>query len=150
MQHLYVQLPQKVSPFIEDDFISVLNNIHRLRQQIDLLSKKLMWLVAEDKSTRYFPSSYYLTAYGLAHILDRHYYKIDRYADKAKFTIPIFEIVKLIRQASVLQVETIPGKSERRVLNAGRIIGISATGTPCRRISIITDAYGYIRTAYPS
>lgn len=150
MQHVYVQLPEKNFPFNEDDFISVLNNMHRLRQQIDLLSKKLMWLVAENKSTRYFPSSYYLTAYGLAHILDRHYYKIDRYADKAKFTISVAEIVKLIRQASVLQVEEIAGKSERRVLYAGRIIGKSPTGQPCEHISIITDAYGYIRTAYPS
>lgn len=150
MQRIHVQLPAKSFPFNEDDFISVLNNTHRIRQQVDHLSKRLMWLIAEDMKTRYFPASYYLSAYGLSHILDRHYYKIDRYHDKAKFTIPVAEIVKFIRLGSSLPAEEITGKSERRILHVGRIIGVSATGMPCKNITIITDAYGNIRTAYPS
>lgn len=109
-----------------------------------------MWLLAEEKKTRYFPSSYYLSAYGLSHILDRHYYKIDRYQAKAKFTVSVPEIVKIIRAGSSLPAEEITGKSERRILHVGRIIGVSATGMPCKNITIITDAYGNIRTAYPS
>lgn len=150
MQRIHVQLPAKVFPFNEDDFISVLNNTHRIRQQVDQLSKRLMWLIAEDLKTRYFPASYYLSAYSLSHILDRHYYKFDRYHDKAKFTISVSEIVKYIRMGATVHAERIPGKSECRIINAGRVIGMSASGTPCRYISIITDAYGYIRTAYPS
>lgn len=109
-----------------------------------------MWLLSEDKKARYFPSSYYLSAYGLSHILDRHYFKIDRYPAKAKFTVSVPEIVKFIRMGSTLPSEGIIGKSERRILHAGRIIGVSASGIPCKNITIITDAYGNIRTAYPS
>jgi hypothetical protein len=148
--NIYIQLPSRSFPFSEDDFISVLNNTHRIRQQIDGLSKRLMWLIAEDKKTRYFPASYYLSAYGLSHILDRHYFKIERYPDKAKFTIPVVDIVKYIRMAFVIQPQETTRKGELRILDAGKIIGVSATGIPCQNITIITDVNGYIRTAYPS
>ncbi len=149
MQHVFVQYPALSLPFNEDDFISALNNVHRTRKELDNLARKLLWMIPGDKRMRYFPCSYYLTAYSLSHILDRHYHKINRYPNKPKFTIPVPEIVELIRMGSEQQTEIIAEHGYRRTLYIGRSIGLSSNKQPCYSIVILTDWSGYIRSAYP-
>lgn len=108
-----------------------------------------MWLIPGDRQTHYFPSSYYLTAVALSHILDRHYYKVPRYPEKSKFTIPVPEIVRYIRMAFQVPSEPMIGLQRQRIMPTGVTIGKTHDGRACQSIVIVSDVYGYIRTAYP-
>lgn len=149
MAAVFVQYPCRFSTFREEEFIAHINNLYRLQNEINKLSKRAMWLIPGDRQTRFFPSTYYLTAVALSHILDRHYFKVPRYPDKSKFTIPVPEIVRYIRMAFLVPDEPISGLQRHRIMPTGVTIGRSHDGRPCQHIAVISDVYGYIRTAYP-
>lgn len=94
--------------------------------------------------------SWYLSASALAHILERHYYKIARYPATSKFTISIAEIVAYIRDTfhepsfSVAQSTNI-----QRVLDTGVPIGFDCKGTTVHVVTVISDIGGRIITAFP-
>lgn len=149
MAAVFVQYPSRYSPFQEEEFIAHINNLYRIQKEIGKLSKRAMWLIPGDRQNRFFPSTYYLTAVALSHILDRHFYKVPRYPDKSKFTIPVQEIVRYIRLAFLVPDEPIIGMRRQRIMETGVNIGRSHDGQLCQRIAVISDVYGYIRTAYP-
>lgn len=149
MTAVFIQYPARPAPFCEDEFITLINTLHRSRKELDSLSRRIMWMIPGDRKTRFFPSSYFLTAIALSHILDRHFYKVPRYPEKSKFTIPIPEIVRLIRLAYLQPAEPMVGHCRQRILPAGMVIGRNHDGRPCRHIKVVSDLYGFIRTAYP-
>ena len=94
--------------------------------------------------------TYYLTPQSLAHIVERHYYKISRYPHAGKFHISVCEIVHYLREASHLPAAAIPGSMNfRRVLKTNGPIGFDKNGSPTNLIIIVTNASGRIITAYP-
>ncbi|MBO9659080.1 MAG: hypothetical protein J7527_09670 [Chitinophagaceae bacterium] len=149
MSPVFFQYPVAPAPFHEAEFIYHINNMFRMKKELDGLAKRVMWMVPGGKQTRYFPSSYYLSAFTLSHILDRHYHKVPRHPEKSKFTIPIPEIVKYIRMAFPQPTGPLIGHCRERILPTGLTIGWNEEQEPCQSIKVVSDLYGNIRTAYP-
>jgi hypothetical protein len=86
----------------------------------------------------------------LAHIIERHYYKINRYPHAGKFHISVIEILHDIRKAYILPVVPVPGcQNFQRIMQTQQSIGYDKNGQPASIITILTDAGGKIITAYP-
>lgn len=136
--------------FNEDEFLAILFSVQRLRYDADRCANKLVRVIPGNLRTKYFPSSYCLTGYGLAHILDKHFYKVNRFPDASKFTIPITEIVRLIRLGFLRgEKESTKTGGTMRVLEVGKVIGVCKDGCLTRKMAIVTDGNGQIRSAYP-
>src|SRR6478752_8615077 len=116
MAAVFVQYPTQYSVFQEQEFIAHINCLYPIQKEINGLSKRAMWLIPGNRQTRYFPASYYLSAIVLSHIMDRHYYKVPRYPDKSKFTIPVPEIVRYIRMAFPVPGEPMVGMRLSRLM----------------------------------
>jgi hypothetical protein len=115
----------------------------------ELCKEALLQLPVADKK-KCFRKTYYLTAPALAHILERHYYKINRHPQTGKFNIPVTEIVQLIRDAADLPVSPVPGNLNfQRILQTATSIGYDKDGKPATIITILTDAGGKIITVFP-
>jgi hypothetical protein len=65
-----------------------------------MVSGAIMQLPMSNKK-RLFRKTHYITISSLAHILERHYYKIPRHPDCGKFTIPIPDILSHLRDISI-------------------------------------------------
>ena len=114
------------------------------------MAKEILRRVPVSKK-RFIRKEYYLSAQALAHIIERHYYKINRYPNAGKFHIPVTEILNLIRDAHALPVTKAPGSGNfQRSLQADKIIGYDKNGNPTNTITILTDAGGRIITAFPA
>lgn len=85
----------------------------------------------------------------LAHILQRHYYKINRYPHAGKFNIPVTDILNYIRQAHDILPVPIDGNNWQRILTTTAPIGHDKHGNETNIITILTDAGGKIVTAFP-
>jgi hypothetical protein len=104
--------------------------------------------VADKKKC--FRKNYYLTAEAMAHIMERHYYKINRHPQTGKFHIPVTEIVQLIRDAAELPATPVScNLNFQRTLQTEGIIGYDKDGNATDSITVITDAGGKIITAFP-
>lgn len=115
----------------------------------DMAKEALLQLPVSDKK-KCFRKTYYLTATALAHIIERHYYKINRHPQTGKFHIPVIEIVALIRDAADLPATAVPGNLNfQRTLQTANTIGYDKEGNPAGTITIINDAGGKIITAFP-
>ena len=68
----------------------------------------LYQLPVADKS-KLFRKTYYLPATSLAHLLEKHYYKIARHPGCGKFTIDIANIVYWIKEAGHTEPQSISG-----------------------------------------
>lgn len=94
--------------------------------------------------------SWYLSASALAHILERHYYKIARHPSTGKFTIDISSIVAYIRDAFHQEVFEVPQSCNlQRVLDIQSVIGYDGSGNSVTVITVISDTSGNIITAFP-
>jgi RHS repeat-associated protein len=91
-----------------------------------------------------------ITSRGLAHVLARHSAGGAKTAAKSIFNASE-DLVGLIRQAeSVPAVQQAGRQTFQRVVDAGRIIGRDrATGQPTSIYTVITDAAGRLKTAFP-
>jgi len=99
---------------------------------------------------RLLRKTYYLTVSSLAHILERHFYKIPRHPETSKFTIPVPEILSYLRDISAEPGIPIAGSLDlRRVVNVGKVIGFGRDQLPTTYISVLTDSGGRITTAFP-
>lgn len=102
-----------------------------------------------DKKKR-FRQNYYLTASALAHIIERHYYKISRHPQTGKFHISIIEIFHLVKEAKTAQPLPVPGCSNLQyIYYTSATIGFDRSGNPCSVITVITNPGGTIITAFP-
>ena len=79
-------------PFNEDEWLKLIFLLSDTQDWLnEMVSGAVMQLPMNNKK-RLFRKNYYITISSLAHILERHYYKIPRYPDSGKFTIPIPDI----------------------------------------------------------
>jgi hypothetical protein len=115
----------------------------------DMARDAFLQLPVTDKK-KCFRKTYYLTAEAMAHIIERHYYKINRHPQTGKFHLPVIEIVQLIRDAAELPVTHVPGSLNfQRTMQTGNLIGYDKDGNPTTIVTIINDAGGKIITAFP-
>ena len=125
-----------------------------------LLSDIQGWLQEGERSLFYglsigckkklFRPSYYLGCRAMAHILERHYYKISRHPNCGKFTIPVADIVSYIRQAAPQATTPVPNSVYlQRTMEAETTIGFDKYHQPVNTITVLTDAGGKIVTAFP-
>ena len=90
-----------------------------------------------------------ITRRGLRHVLQRHAVRGARTAGKSIFNAGE-DIAGLIRDAERVPAVQQAGQTFERVVDAGRIIGTDrATGQPTSIYTVITDAAGNLKTAFP-
>jgi hypothetical protein len=143
-------VPEETSFFHEAEWLKLLFLLSDTEQWVnDLCHRMLRCLPVEDKK-RLFRRSYYLTASALAHILERHYYKIPRHPGTGKFTIPVTGILHYLREAGDEPAEPMPGSMNyKRILQAPEHIGFDKEGKATCLVTVITDSGGKIVTALP-
>ena len=115
----------------------------------ELVLNARMQLPMKDRK-KLFRKTYYITVTALAHILERHYYKIPRHPASSKFTVPVLELLCFLRDAASEPADPIPGTLNwKRTLAATGIIGIDRDHVPTNLITVLTDSGGRIITAFP-
>lgn len=136
--------------FNEDEWLKLLFLLSDTEQWLDELSYRTFRCLPMADKKRLFRRTYYLTPSALAHIVERHYYKILRHPGTGKFTIPITEILHYLREGGDLLATSLPGSfNYKRVVEAAATIGMDKDGLPTRLITILTDSGGRIITAFP-
>ena len=136
--------------FCEEEWMRLLFLLSDTATWLDELNRRLFHQVPVTDKKPLFRRGYYLTAPALAHILERHYYKIPRHPHTGKFTIPVTGILHQLRLAGDMAPEPVPGSlHHQRVWNAGSPVGFDKEGRPTTLITVLTDAGGRIVTAFP-
>ena len=138
------------TPFNEAQWLKLLFLLADTQAWVnDLATQAFSQLPVCDKN-KCLRKTYYLTPTALAHIVERHYFKISRHPDAGKFLVPVTDIVALIRDAGRLPAMPLPGTLNTwRTLQTASCIGIDINGNPAGNITVITDAGGKIITAFP-
>ncbi|MET0392734.1 MAG: hypothetical protein ABW019_06315 [Chitinophagaceae bacterium] len=136
--------------FCEEEWMRLLFLLSDTEQWVDELSRRLFHQLPLTDRKRLFRRAYYLTPSALAHILERHYYRIPRHPHAGKFTIPVAAILHHLRQAGDIAPEPVPGSLHyKRVWEAEAAVGFDKDGRPTAIITVLTDAGGRIVTAFP-
>lgn len=136
--------------FNEAEWLKLVFLLADTQQWLDDLVMEAIGTVPVRDRRKFLQKSYYLSIRALAHILERHYYKIPRYPYAGKFHIPVTDILHHIRQAFVVEPKPIPGKlTQLRVFCTDTMVGFDRSGNATIHISVITDAGGKIVTAFP-
>jgi hypothetical protein len=137
-------------PFNEAQWLKLLFLLADTQSWIDDLCRQAFAELPLGDKKKCLRKTYYLTAPALAHIVERHYYKISRHPDAGKFLVPVTDIVAFIRDASQVPALPVPGTlNSFRTLQTTTNIGIDRNGNPADNITVITDAGGKIITAFP-
>lgn len=132
----------------ELEFIKLLFLLSDTQQWLTQMSHDLFTQM--PNTSRLKQKTYYLSVTAFAHIIERHYYRIERHPGTGKFSIPIHDIIHHIREAKEEQSHPLPGTlNSYRTKNTGTIIGHERTGTPTSIITVITCPAGTIITAFP-
>jgi len=117
---------------------------------IQEMEKSLLYQLPGADKSKLFRKTYYLPATSLAHLLEKHYYKIGRHPGCGKFTITIANIVYWIKEAGYAEPQSISGSLNlKRCMDTGTVIGYNREGERTTFITVITDAGGTIKTAFP-
>lgn len=141
---------QQTGSFNEEQWLHTLFLISDIQTWLDELQAKLIYQLPVKNRKKLLCKSHYLTAAALAHILERHYFKIPRYPNAGKFTIPVTAIVSYIRDAVNQPAEPVPCSGNlQRILDAGQHIGFDQYGKPANIITVLSDTGGKIVTAFP-
>ncbi|MET0391976.1 MAG: hypothetical protein ABW019_02495 [Chitinophagaceae bacterium] len=136
--------------FCEEEWMRLLFLLSDTEGWLQEMQKRLLLSLPLPDRKKLFRKTCYLTACALAHILERHYYRIPRHPHTGKFTISVTNILHQLRQGSDVAAEPIPGSlNYKRVWETDAIIGFDKEGRPTAMITVITDAGGRIVTAFP-
>ena len=137
-------------PFNEYEWLRLLFLLNDTQNWLnELINGAVMQVPMKDRK-KLFRKTYYISISALAHILERHYYKIPRHPATSKFTVPVTEILSHLRDAFMGSVAPIPGSLNfQRAVDVGRIIGFDRNRLPTTCITVITDSGGRIITAFP-
>jgi hypothetical protein len=136
--------------FNEQDWLKLLFLLNDTQNWLDEMCREAIYQLPVNEKRKFRRKSYYLTIPAIAHILEKHYNKIPRYPQAAKFTLTVVEILNYIRDAYSLPVTTVPGTlNYQRIVDAGQHIGYDRSGLSVQIRTIITDAGGKIITAFP-
>lgn len=136
--------------FSEEEWLKLLFACSDLQAWMDEFAFRLFGSIPITDRKKLFRSTYYLTPAALAHILERHYYKIPRHPGTGKFTIPVTNILHWLREAGAEPATPLPGTlNYKRIFKAPSVIGFDQQGQPTCFITILTDSGGKILTAFP-
>lgn len=136
--------------FNEEQWISLLFLISDTQTWIDELQLNLLYQLPVRNKRKLFRKSYYLTASALAHILERHYFKISRYPNAGKFTVPVSGIAAYIRDAFAEPASPITNSCNlQKIMDVKQVIGFDKYGKSTSIITVVSDAGGKIITAFP-
>ena len=137
-------------PFNEEAWIKLIFLLSDTQDWLNELTGNALMQVPMKNRKRLLRKTYYLTVSTLAHILERHFYKIPRHPETSKFTIPVPEILSYLRDISAEPGIPIAGSLDfRRVVNVGKVIGFDRDQLPTTYITVLTDSGGRITTAFP-
>jgi hypothetical protein len=134
--------------FSEDEWLKLLFLLADTQEWLNDMHKTLFNQLPVSKK-RFISKQYHLGLPALAHILERHYYKINRYPHAGKFTIPVTDILNYIRDAHATIPVDIEGNNKQRTIEASAPVGHDKNGKQTNVITILTDAGGKIVTAFP-
>lgn len=136
--------------FNEQQWLKLLFLLADTQSWLDEMTRDCFSHLPMDGKKKFLRKTYTLTAQTLAHIIERHYFKINRYPHTGKFHIPIVEILHYIREgASSIPIKLNGNGNFSRTIKTTGYIGYDINGNASRVIVIITDASGKIITAYP-
>ena len=125
----------------------LLNDTHAWLQEME---RSLLYQLPVDEKNKLFRKTYYLCVTSLAHILEKHYYKISRHPGCSKFTICVADIVRYIREAFHTEPAPMAGSlNYRRSFDTGTVTGFTKEGLATTFITVITDPGGAVITAFP-
>ena len=127
--------------FNEPEWLKLLFLLADTQSWLDELCKDCFCCLPLQNKKKFLRKIYYLTITAAAHIIERHYYKINRYPHAGKFHIPVQEIFHYIREAYNQPVSPLPGSLNfQRLYTAEKIIGYDKNNNPATCITIITGA----------
>ncbi|RXK60328.1 hypothetical protein ESA94_07550 [Lacibacter luteus] len=132
----------------EQEFIKLLFLLSDTQHWLTSMSQEL--LAQLPNSSRLKQKSYYLSITAFAHIIERHYYRIERHPGTGKFSVPLHDIIQHIKEAKEETTQPVHGTlNHYRTKDTGTIIGHERNGTPTSLITVITCPAGKIITAFP-
>src|SRR5260221_8848722 len=85
--------------FDEDKWIKMLFLLSDIQEWLNEISRAVIYQIPIENKRKLFRKTYYITVTSLAHLLERHYYKVARHPEAGKFIIPIPEILSYLREA---------------------------------------------------
>jgi len=139
-----------LSEFNEDQWIRILFLISDTQDWLNELQQNHFYQLPVSNKKKLFRKSFYLSASTLAHIVERHYYKIRRYPECSKFTIPLAEVLHFIKSSFEHPASPLNGTMNvQRVMDAGKTIGYDQSGQATSQLTVISDQGGKIVTAFP-
>lgn len=137
-------------PFNEPQFLKLIFSLADTQQWLDGIIKETLSQLPEIKSRKLMQQDYYLSITALAHILERHYYKIPRHPAAGKFHMEIVEILHCIREAKSIPPIPVAGCNNRqRIIHTAQPVGFDQNGQSTSTVTIITNQAGNIITAFP-
>ncbi len=136
--------------FNEEQWLKTLLLIRDTQDWLDEIKKGMLCQLPLANKKKLLRRKFYLSATALAHILERHYYKIQRHPNTSKFIIPVVDIIACIRDA-FQQAPVIIGGSlyVQRTINVQRMIGFDLSGQTTSVITVVSGTDGRIVTAFP-
>jgi hypothetical protein len=136
--------------FNETQWLQALFLLADTQSWLQQMQEGLIWQLPVKHRKKLLRKGSYLSSKALAHILERHYYKVPRHPLTGKFTIPIPQIVVCIRDACQQPPQTMPCSPHlQRVLDTGTPLGHDPSGNTVTTITVITSTGGEIITAFP-
>lgn len=136
--------------FCETEWLRLLFLLADTQQWLNDMGSNLFSQLPVENKKKILRKTYHLSVTALAHIIEKHYYKIPRHPGAGKFHIDVPGILALIRDAADTATASIPGSANlQRIHNTGQSIGFDKTNKPATAICIITGPGGNIITAFP-
>lgn len=136
--------------FNEPEWIKLLFLLADTQQWVNNLCQQTFHALPLEKKEKLQRKTYHLGPTALAHIIERHYYKIPRHPGTGKFNIALPVILQHIREAGSIEPIPVAGSLHlQRLYKAAEPVGFDKNGEPTAAITIITDAGGAIITAFP-
>jgi hypothetical protein len=134
--------------YTEQQFIKLLFLLSDTQQWLTEMSHDLFASI--PNSSRLKQRTYYLSITAFAHIIERHYYLIERHPGTGKFSVPLHDIIQHIKEAKDEATHSVHGTLNlARTKDTGTIIGHERNGNPTSHITVITCPAGNIITAFP-
>ncbi|MCH5715356.1 hypothetical protein [Niabella hibiscisoli] len=145
----YTAIPPNTT-FNEAEWLRVLFLLSDTEQWLQQQHTQHFYQLPLKQHKKLLRSSWYLSPAALAHIIERHYYKISRHPCAGKFTINIPELVAYIREAFTVAPTPVPDSVNlQRTLTTATPIGFDNQGNTVAALTIISNAGGRIITAFP-
>lgn len=139
-----------IPAFNETEWLRLLFLLSDTHTWLQEMERSLLYQLPIDDKSRLLRKTYYLSVTSLAHILEKHYYKISRHPGCSKFTIAVPDIVHYIREAFHTAPMPIAGSlNYKRCFDTGTETGFTKEGVPTTFITVITEPGGAVVTAFP-